>query len=598
MDAYSYMVKLKDYASNELKNIARSAGVADSKIDGLDAGIKKANSSGSKMGQIFGGLKGLIAGVFATAAIIGFSNKVVEARSEYERYEAVLTNTFQSVERGESALNMLKVFAAETPFQLNELTDSFVKLVNRGFQPTKDELRSLGDLASSQGKSFNQLSEAILDAETAEFERLKEFGIKASKAGDQITLSFKGVSQTVDNNADAIRKAVLEYGNLNGVAGSMEAISKTLGGRISNLKDKWWNFLVAVGGQSDGVFNSFIDMASAGLDFLAAHLEEISMWFKILWTYIDPVIVSVRNFIKAAFGISDATTAMETFGNIMTGVLLVVDIFSTGLSYLLDFLAPVAPYIMEAVGAMWLLNIAMYANPVGIIVAGIVALIFAIGAAYKYTNLFTDVWSTGMKNNSLFITAFKDTVAANWSIITNSFMIGINKIKEGWYEFKNLLGLGESSENNKILDQIRQDTESRKKEMLNSTQLALNSVKELQEGFKIPTLEIDTEAIKKDFSDIKSKFQGLGEQKKINLFTPDTVDPNDPLGKKKKDKSKGDTIVSGGNKMTHITVHIGKLQDKVEIHVSNAKEGVRQLGEKVQEELLRSLNSVNQMQTN
>jgi len=57
----------------------------------------------------------------------------------------------------------------------------------------------LGDLASSTGKSFDQLAEAVLDAQTGEFERLKEFGIKASANGDKVTFSFKEQKTTVEN---------------------------------------------------------------------------------------------------------------------------------------------------------------------------------------------------------------------------------------------------------------------------------------------------------------------------------------------------------------------------------------------------------------
>lgn len=42
-------------------------------------------------------------------------------------------------------------------------------------------------------------------------------------------------------------------------------------------------------------------------------------------------------------------------------------------------------------------------------------------------------------------------------------MIGLNKIQEGWYKFKNATGLGDENENNKMLVQIQTNTETRKK---------------------------------------------------------------------------------------------------------------------------------------
>jgi hypothetical protein len=59
--------------------------------------------------------------------------------------------------------------------------------VNRGIKPTKDELINMSDLASSQGKSLNMYVEAMLDAQTGEYERLKEFGIRAKSVGTHTT---------------------------------------------------------------------------------------------------------------------------------------------------------------------------------------------------------------------------------------------------------------------------------------------------------------------------------------------------------------------------------------------------------------------------
>tara|TARA_A100001201_G_scaffold84233_2_gene74707 strand:- start:84 stop:1553 length:1470 start_codon:yes stop_codon:yes gene_type:complete len=100
-------------------------------------------------------------------------------------------------------------------------------------------MRKLGDLASSTGKEFVQLTEAIIDAQVGEFERLKEFGIRASKQGDQVTFTFKNVKTQVDFTSDAIQNYILSLGDLEGVSGAMVGISKTLGGQISNLGDSF-----------------------------------------------------------------------------------------------------------------------------------------------------------------------------------------------------------------------------------------------------------------------------------------------------------------------------------------------------------------------
>jgi hypothetical protein len=157
-------------------------------------------------------------------------------------------------------MNMITKFASETPFSVEELTGAFVKLANQGFKPSYDEMRKLGDLASSTGKSFGQLAEAILDAQTGEFERLKEFGVKAKVAGDQVTFSFKGVATTVKNTSTSIQQYLLGLGDIEGVSGAAAAISQTLQGKISNLGDAWTTFMKNLGDANSGPLKTTVTL--------------------------------------------------------------------------------------------------------------------------------------------------------------------------------------------------------------------------------------------------------------------------------------------------------------------------------------------------
>jgi|688.fasta_scaffold151811_2 hypothetical protein len=206
------------------------------------------------------------AGAFSVGAFVSFGKEVLAVTAEFEKFGAVLGNTLGSNALAKLKLKEISDFAAKTPFSVNELTDSFIKLANQGFKPTGDEMRSLGDLASSTGKSFNQLAEAILDAQTGEFERLKEFGVRAQASGDKVIFTFKGVQTIVDKSSEAIRGYVLSLGNAEGVSGSMAVISETLTGKISNLGDSWDQMLVSVGSNTSGVFTSAIDLISQAIN--------------------------------------------------------------------------------------------------------------------------------------------------------------------------------------------------------------------------------------------------------------------------------------------------------------------------------------------
>jgi len=160
---------------------------ADTK--GFEKGLKSVEKQSAQFGKdiekntketeafsgAMGKMGGLIAGAFAIGSVVSFGKAVVDITAEFQKFEAVLTNTLGSKSAAQDAMRQIQDFAAKTPFSVAELTNSYVKLANMGFKPTVDQMRQLGDVAASTGKTFDMLTEAIIDAQTGEFERLNYF---------------------------------------------------------------------------------------------------------------------------------------------------------------------------------------------------------------------------------------------------------------------------------------------------------------------------------------------------------------------------------------------------------------------------------------
>jgi hypothetical protein len=240
----------------------------------LDDVGDKAKKAGKDTGDAFGGMGAVaakvgpvIAGIFAADKIVGFTKEVIAVTAQFQKFESVLKNTLGSNSAAQGALASIKQFAATTPFSVQEVTDSFVKLAGVGFKPTIDQMRKLGDVASSQGKSFLQFTEAILDARNFEFERLKELNINARTVGDNIIFNFKGVETQVKKNRDAVQAYLLSLGDYNGVAGASSAVSQTLGGQISNLGDNWDSLLTTIGNNLAPIFAKALTVTA---EFLGA----------------------------------------------------------------------------------------------------------------------------------------------------------------------------------------------------------------------------------------------------------------------------------------------------------------------------------------
>lgn len=217
--------------------------------------------------KLAGYLKEIIANVYST-------------RKEFAKYEAVLRNTLQSQEKAAAAMKMLQQLAADTPGSLQEWTEAYIKLVNRGIKPTTAELTNIGDLAASQGKSVDQLIEAILDAMTGENERLKEFGIKASKNGNTVKYTFRGVTTEVQNTEEAIKSYLLSLGKLDGISGSMATQMKELEGMESNFKDTLDNLWNKMGKRVEGFFKKGLSWATDFVSDITKVMEPLSDTFE------------------------------------------------------------------------------------------------------------------------------------------------------------------------------------------------------------------------------------------------------------------------------------------------------------------------------
>jgi len=196
-----------------------------------------------------GGLRSAVFSVQGALASIGaglIAKGVVDANRSFQSLQASLITFTGSAEAAAQQFQVLRNFAATTPFALEEVVGGFNKLVARGITPSIDSLTAFGNIASGTGKSLDQFIEAVADAAVGEFERLKEFGIKANTEGNKIKLTFGGVTQTINKNSEEMLAYLDKLGQTK-FAGAIERQSKTLNGAFSNLGDATNTLAVAIG---------------------------------------------------------------------------------------------------------------------------------------------------------------------------------------------------------------------------------------------------------------------------------------------------------------------------------------------------------------
>jgi phage tail tape-measure protein len=200
----------------------------------------------------------------AAGGLIWAGKSMIETASQFEQFQVVLENTEGSAEKARQSMGWVKKFAQETPYELEQVMSAFVALKSYGIDPMDGSLKSLGNAAAGMNKDLMQAIEMMADTQTGEFERLKEFGIRAKKQGEQISFTYmkagKEVTRTARNSATDINKALTGIFD-DRFGGMMERQSKTLSGIWSNIKDAGSGFLLAIA--DAGAFDSLKDKATA-----------------------------------------------------------------------------------------------------------------------------------------------------------------------------------------------------------------------------------------------------------------------------------------------------------------------------------------------
>ncbi len=346
----SLLGKTKTSAERETSSIRRSlesigdTRVRSSLLDGLDSQLGRSRTgiqgavSGitSSLGSISPALSGitsaipgmglLAAATVGVAAGIGAIGKAaLDAAAKVEGWKANLLTITGSSQKAEDSYAALVKFASNTPFDLNQSVEGFIKLRTLGLQATEKALTSFGNTAAAMGKPLNQMIEAVADAATGEFERLKEFGIKSKVQGDKVKFTFGGVATSVENNAASIQKYLEDLGNTK-FGGAMARQMDTINGAMSNVEDATFQALAAIGGgQLGDAFKGILKTIAAGIGA------------------ITPVLGSLGNFIGSIVGtvgkILNSFTSL--WSNVNTG--------GAGVTPILDNLATVFNLLAKGV---------------------------------------------------------------------------------------------------------------------------------------------------------------------------------------------------------------------------------------------------------
>lgn len=279
--------KIKDTTQNvkdangELKNLNTNLRNTTNAQNQLNGNVSKGNGF---FGSMFGTIQRLIpflSALFVLNEIKEFFNQLYQVNKQFELFEAKASAALKQskllVKEYYGALQRIDI---KSLFDIEELETGLIKLLNRGSNFTEKELQSFANTAQAIGtkgaQSFNQIVEALLDAQVGQFKRLEELGVGVDARGEKLRLTFNNVTSEVDKSVPAITNYILNLDKMNGAYLLAETAGQTLEGRMSSLKTSF-DKLIVILGQSGG--NTFFKELISQSDTL---LKNIGLGIQLL----------------------------------------------------------------------------------------------------------------------------------------------------------------------------------------------------------------------------------------------------------------------------------------------------------------------------
>lgn len=553
---YEYILQLKDKMSGTLKKIG---GDGSKLYDELQRKQDKLSGSMS-------GLGGIITKAGVALAAFGLGRSIVMAGADIEQTRMQYEVLMGSMEKGNNLFKEIQDYALKSNYNTMELKDNATTMLAFGLAQEKiiPSMQMLGDVAMGNKNKMNLLTLAYSQVQATgrlmgqDLLQMVNQGFNPLQIISEKTgISMASLKKKMESGAisaqmveEAFRTATSEGGRYYNM---QERLNKTVAGRWSNMIEKLQIKITAMGeainpaiGWIIDKFSALIDNGSRALSFFSGLYDKVRNGNPLL-VALGAIVASITVVFAAwqivTWGIVTATTAWKWASNA--------------------------------------LNASLFANPVFWIIAGVVALIAAIGyVIYK-----TDGWGKTWKNLMAYMKLTLQQMGAWFELkglqISDAFLSAFGLIEKGWYKIQSLWDKGAA---NKGLATLEARRNARAEEIAK----AQGRVSELSKQRKEMTVwEMKWNkgrTIKDGVTDLKSK---LG----LNTETPGGASPDGSISDMV--NATGKDVAAGGSRPTNITINLRNMVETLTIQSANLKEGTNEMERMVREAMMRILNSAN-----
>ena len=253
----------------------------------FQSGINKVEQQTSSLGSSMKKLGGIVAGAFATKAVLDFGKKVASVGMEYnalkETSQTTWTTLLGSQEEAIAQLERIEQFAAKTPFSQMGVDQMAKYLHNAGYEGEAvfDQLTKIGNM----GSAFGVQEDALVEM-TRQFSQVQQAGVAYTEdlniLADRGIPIYQALADATGSTVAEVKKMASEgkitaevyNAAIDSMAattqGAMDAQSQTFSGMMSTLQD---NLTKLAGLLTEQLFNAVKGVLDVFLPLIEAFVS-------------------------------------------------------------------------------------------------------------------------------------------------------------------------------------------------------------------------------------------------------------------------------------------------------------------------------------
>lgn len=538
-------------------------------LNSVNINAEKTESIFTKIGNASIRLQGMMS-VCQTLVgkVAGAIGKVVDAGSENELQKMNMTTLFKgNAEAAEDMFARISEYGKVTVYDKAGLLEAQKTMMSFGIEGEKSfaTLKQIGDIAmgdkqkmQSLALAFSQATSAgklqgqdLLQLINAGFNPLQVISERTGESMSSLKEKMSKGQISAEMLSQAFQWATDEQGLF--YQGAEKAGSTTMG-RINQLKDTFDEFLISAFDALKPLIDTCLSFATGFLEYLPALLQTIG-------SAIGRVIDFFGTFAPVIIGAAAALGILTIACNTHRIALMAQDMW-LNILIIKEKAVAIATKIWS--GAQAILNAIMTANPIGLIIAGIAALIGLIVMLCTRITGWGSLWDgiVGFMKYSFY--AFVDGVKLYFSTLVNGIMIGLDTLKLGWYKFKEACGIGDSAENQAAIAAINGDIEKRQQAIVDGAKkVAENAAK-----------------AKDSLAGIEMGWKGKEKTEKAQASTGMNSRLQESLGSRTSAQGGAqaagttsratEAVATGGSRSTNITINLKDLVGQISFNGSLA----------------------------